>query len=234
MTHAMILFEQHSLQILATVLVCVVIWLFYPEIKRWSYQRRQRSERRRGQALGPRPRPYGDPVSDDEEWLDENHEVFIIASLDWTLDEVERCVRTAVQGERGLTNPDIRTLRISGQDDIDVLNRRLQRNTRVICCANSTTRNILLSDTEHDEISYVVKAAEKIVGGSGVMVLLYGHEKSRDIQQLYDNMSFDRAFLNKQTRLLNKAHRDNLFFSVFKSLNETQKHRLCDWICGNT
>ncbi|XP_066296792.1 uncharacterized protein [Branchiostoma lanceolatum] len=106
-------------------------------------------------------------MSADEEWLDEKHEVFIIASLDWTLDEVERCVKTAVQGEIGLTNTAILTLRISGQDDIDVLKRKLQRTTRVICCANSTTRNILLSDTEHDEISYVVKAAEKIVGGSG-------------------------------------------------------------------
>ncbi|XP_078616857.1 uncharacterized protein LOC144885068 isoform X2 [Branchiostoma floridae x Branchiostoma japonicum] len=168
-------------------------------------------------------------MSDNEEWLDENHQVCIIASQDWTLDEVEGCVKTAVR-ERGVANTDVLTLRISGQDDIDELERTLQRETRVICCANSTTRNILLSDTEHDEMSYVVKAAEKIVGGSGVMVLLYGHEKSRDIQQLYDHTSFDRTFLNKQTRLLQKAHRENLFFSVFKSLNEIQKRRLCDWI----
>ncbi|XP_019637438.1 PREDICTED: uncharacterized protein LOC109479849 isoform X1 [Branchiostoma belcheri] len=228
--YLVLLYDEYPLQTIVTVVgACIVIgWLICSQCNKRGSRRLPLTARRR---LGQAPGAYGDTVSDDEEWLDENRQVCIVASLDWTLDEVERCVKAAVQ-ERGLANTAVLTLRISGQDDIDGLKRTLQRDTRVICCANSTTRNILLSDTEHDEISYVVKAAEKIVGGSGVMVLLYGHEKSRGIQQLYDSTSFDRTFLNKQTRLHNKAL-GHLFFSVSKSLNDIQKRRICDWIRGN-
>ncbi|XP_019637440.1 PREDICTED: uncharacterized protein LOC109479849 isoform X3 [Branchiostoma belcheri] len=225
----LVILYEYPLHIQTIVVgACIVIgWLICSQCNKRGPRRLPLTARRR---LGQAPGAYGD-MSDDEEWLDENRQVCIVASLDWTLDEVERCVKAAVQ-ERGLANTAVLTLRISGQDDIDGLKRTLQRDTRVICCANSTTRNILLSDTEHDEISYVVKAAEKIVGGSGVMVLLYGHEKSRGIQQLYDSTSFDRTFLNKQTRLHNKAL-GHLFFSVSKSLNDIQKRRICDWIRGN-